>query len=94
MTLIAIIAIMALFLLFSVGEVSIFWVKNSGMGNTPRISCWRRIPADWSPLSVNDMDLEFLGSAHGVPTNEKKACAFKTHYDMLGSLEIIAITVR
>jgi hypothetical protein len=40
------------------------------------------------------MDLEFLGSAHGVPTNEKKACAFKTHYDMLGSLEIIAITVR
>ena len=40
------------------------------MGNTPRVSCWRRIPADWSPRSVNDMDLEFLGSAHGVPTNE------------------------
>ena len=39
------------------------------MGNTPRVSCRRRIPAEWSPRAVNDMDLEFLGSAHGVPTN-------------------------
>ena len=41
------------------------------MGNTPRVSCWRRIPAkEWSPRAVNEMDLEFLGSAHGVPTDE------------------------
>ena len=69
MTVIPIIAISALFSLFSVGEVSIFWAKkNAGMGNTPRVSCWRRIPAEWSPRAVNDMDLELLGSAHGVPT--------------------------
>ena len=43
---------------------------NAGMGNTPRVSCWRRIPAAWSPRSVNDMDLWFLGSAHGVPNDE------------------------
>ena len=41
------------------------------MGNTPRVSCWRRIPAEWSPRAVNDMDLEFLGSAHGVLTNDR-----------------------
>ena len=40
------------------------------MGNTPRVSCWRRIPAkECPPRAVNDMDLEFLGSAHGVPTD-------------------------
>ncbi len=40
-----------------------FWAKQtSGMGNTPRVSCWRRIPAAWSPRSVIDMDLWFLGS--------------------------------
>ena len=43
--------------------------KNAGMDNTPRVSCWRRIPAAWSPRSVNDMDLWFLGSAHGVPND-------------------------
>ncbi len=48
-----------------------FWAKQkSGMGNTPRVSCWRRIPAAWSPRSVIDMDLWFLGSAHGVPTDQ------------------------
>ena len=41
--------------------------KNAGMDNIPRVSCWRRIPAEWSPRAVHDMDLEFLGSAHGVP---------------------------
>ena len=40
------------------------------MGNTPRVSCWRRIPAkECPPRAVNDMDLEILGSAHGVPTD-------------------------
>ena len=43
--------------------------QTSGMGNTPRVSCWRRVPAAWSPRSVIDMDLWFLGSAHGVPTD-------------------------
>ena len=43
--------------------------QTSGMGNTPRVSCWRRIPAVWSPRSVIDIDLWFLGSAHGVPTD-------------------------
>ena len=43
--------------------------ETAGVGNTPRVSCWRRIPAAWSPRSVNDMDLWFLGSAHGVPTD-------------------------
>jgi hypothetical protein len=43
--------------------------KTAGMGNTPRVSCWRRIPAAWSSRSVIDMDLWFLGSAHGVPTD-------------------------
>ena len=43
---------------------------NAGMGNTPRVSCWRRIPAAWSSRSVNEMDLWFLGSAHGVPNDE------------------------
>ena len=47
-----------------------FWAKNAGMGNTPRVPCWRRIPAAWSPRSVNDMDLWFLGSAHCVPNDE------------------------
>ena len=37
---------------------------------TPRVSCWRRFPAKkWSSRPVNDMDLELLGSAHGVPTD-------------------------
>ena len=43
--------------------------KTAGMGNTPRVSSWRRIPAAWSSRSVIDMDLWFLGSAHGVPTD-------------------------
>ena len=38
--------------------------------NTPRVSCQRRIPAkELSPRAVNDMDLKFLGSAHGLPTD-------------------------
>ena len=65
-----VIAIIALIAQFSVGEVSIFWELNAGMGSTPRVSCWRRLPANWSPRSVKDMDLEFLGSAHGLPTDE------------------------
>ena len=44
--------------------------KNAGMGNTPRVSYWLRILAAWSPRSVNDIDLWFLGSAHGVPNDE------------------------
>ena len=71
MTLIAIIAIIALFSLLWRVEVRFFWAKQtSGMGNTPRVSCWRRIPAAWSPRPVIDMDLWFLGSAHGVPCAE------------------------
>jgi hypothetical protein len=49
------------------------WAKEtSGMGNTPSVSWWRRtwIPTPWSTRSVIDMDLWFLGSAHGVPTNK------------------------
>ena len=75
MTIMPIIAISALISLFSIEEVSTeipVWVthKNAVLGNTPRVSCWRRIPAEWSPRAVHDMDLELLGSAHGVPTDE------------------------
>ena len=69
MTLIAIIAINTLLWLFPEGEVAFSGQENAGMGHTPRVSCWRRIPAAWSPRSVNDMDLWFLGSAHSVPTD-------------------------
>ena len=64
MTVISIIAISAL----SRWSVHFLSQKNACMGNTPRVPCWWRIPADWSPRAVNDMDLELLGSAHGVPT--------------------------
>ncbi len=36
-------------------------------GHTPRVSCMRRVPVYESPRWVNDMDLEFMGSAQGVP---------------------------
>ena len=39
-----VIAIIALIAQFSVGEVSIFWELNAGMGNTPRVSGWQRLP--------------------------------------------------
>ena len=68
MTLIAIIAINTL-LCHNYDYSQKVKLAFSGMGNTPRVSCWRRIPAAWSPRSVNDMDLWFLGSAHGVPTD-------------------------
>ena len=39
--------------------------------HTPRVSCGRRFPVTnpmyESPRRVNDMDLEFMGSAQGVP---------------------------
>jgi len=35
--------------------------------HTPRMSCSRRFPVYESPRWVNDMDLEFMGSAQGVP---------------------------
>ena len=76
MTLIAIMAINTLLChiydYFQKAKSAFSEQKNAGMGNTPRVSCWRRIPAAWSPRSVNDMDLWFLGSAsaHGVPNNE------------------------
>jgi len=35
--------------------------------HTPRVSCRRRFPVKESPRWVNDMDLEFMGSAQGVP---------------------------
>ena len=41
---------------------------SAGMGNTPSVSCSRTTPAkERPPRSVNDMDLWFSGSAHGVP---------------------------
>ena len=52
MTLIAIIAINTLLWLFPEGEVAFSGQENAGMGHTPRVSCWRRIPAAWSPRSV------------------------------------------
>jgi hypothetical protein len=55
-------------LLFSGVKESIFWA--SWMGNTLWVSWWWRIPAAWLSRSVIDMDLWFLGSAHGVPTNK------------------------
>jgi hypothetical protein len=35
--------------------------------HTPRVSCRRRFPVYEFPRWVNDMDLEFMGSAQGVP---------------------------
>jgi hypothetical protein len=35
--------------------------------HTPRVSCRQRFPVYESPRWVNDMDLEFMGSAQGVP---------------------------
>jgi hypothetical protein len=35
--------------------------------HTPRVSCRRKFPVYESPRWVNDMDLEFMGSAQGVP---------------------------
>ena len=35
--------------------------------HTPRVSCRRRFPVYMSPRWVSDMDLEFIGSAQGVP---------------------------
>ena len=74
MTLIAIMAINTLLChiydYFQKAKSAFSEQQNAGMGNTPRVSCWRRIPAAWSPRSVNDMDLWFLGSAHGVPNDE------------------------
>ena len=62
---------MAIISLLLVWQASILCKKNDSMCFTPRVSCWRRISVkEWSPRPVNDMDLEFLGSAHGVPTDE------------------------
>ena len=49
-------------------QESIFSKYSAGMGNTPSVSCSRTTPAkERPPRSVNDMDLWFSGSAHGVP---------------------------
>ena len=41
--------------------------KKNAYWHTPRVSCMRRVPVYESPRWVNDMDLEFMGSAQGVP---------------------------
>ena len=41
--------------------------KKNACRHTPRVSCMRRVPVYESPRWVNDMDLEFMGSAQGVP---------------------------
>ncbi len=49
-------------------QESIFSKYSAGMGNAPSVSCSRTTPAmEWPPRWVNDMDLWFSGSAHGVP---------------------------
>ncbi len=45
-------------------KVCAWWQTNV---HTPRMSCSRRLPVYESPRWVNDMDLEFMGSAQGVP---------------------------
>ena len=46
-------------------KVCTWWGKTKE--HTPRVSCRRRFPVYESPRWVNDMDLEFMGSAQGVP---------------------------
>ncbi len=81
--------------------VSMLWAKEtSGMGNTPMVSWWRRtwIPTPWSTRSVIDMDLWFLGSAHGVPTNKRRlrwtsmACRESNSFLKLTHLQLNAIS--